>query len=111
MVRQGIVKGESIFSPSLVSVYRYAYMIGFSVTFSESACDRICHSGFLDFRYTNLGNFFEISKLKFIENKEVKSIGTVTSSRSCNMGLIYFRHIGGVGLAVYMDAFWGLAFR
>ncbi len=49
MVSQGIVKGAGIFSPSLVSVYRYAYMTGFSVTFSESACDRICHCIFLDF--------------------------------------------------------------
>ena len=49
MVRQGIVKGADIFSPSLVSVYRYAYMTGSSVTFSESACDRICHLVFLDF--------------------------------------------------------------
>ena len=79
MVSQGIVKGESIFSPSLVSVYRYAYMTGFSVTFSESACDRTCHSDFLDFRYTKIGNFFETSKLKFIENKQIKSIGTVDS--------------------------------
>lgn len=29
----------------------------------------------------------------------------MTSSRSCNMGLICFRHIVSVGLAVYMDAF------
>lgn len=51
MVRQGIVKGAGIFSPSLLSVYRYAYMTGFSVTFSESACDRICHYDFLNLLY------------------------------------------------------------
>ena len=32
MVSQGTVKGDGIFSPSLLSVYRYAYMTGFSVT-------------------------------------------------------------------------------
>ena len=29
----------------------------------------------------------------------------MTASRSCNMVWIYFRHIGGTVLAVYMDAF------
>ena len=57
MVRQGIVKGDSIFSPSLVSVYRYAYMTGLSVTFSESACDRICHCVFLNLLYEDRKNF------------------------------------------------------
>lgn len=51
MASQGIVKGAGIFSPSLVSVYRYAYMTGLSVTFSESACDRICHCVFLNLLY------------------------------------------------------------
>ena len=32
MVSQDTVKGDGIFSPSLLSVYRYAYMTGFSVT-------------------------------------------------------------------------------
>ena len=57
MVSQGIVKGAGIFSPSLVSVYRYAYMTGFSVTFSESACDRICHCVFLISIYEDKKNF------------------------------------------------------
>ena len=105
MVSQGIVKGAGIFSPSLVSVYRYAYMTGLSVTFSESASDRICHPVFFWNSYTNIGKFFETSKSKSIENKQVKSIGTVNSSRSCNMGRIYFRHIWSIGLSVYMDAF------
>ena len=29
----------------------------------------------------------------------------MTSSRFCNMVWIYFRHVGGTGLPVYMDAF------
>ena len=61
--------------------------------------------------YTNIVRIFETSKLKSIGNKEVESTRTMTSSRSCNMGRICFRHIGGAGLAVYMDTFGVLSVR
>ena len=61
--------------------------------------------------YTNIVKIFETSKLKSIENKEVESVGTMTSSRSCNTGRICFRHIGDAGLAVYMDTFGGLSVK
>lgn len=53
----------------------------------------------------NIVKIFETPKSKSIENKEVESTRTMTSSRSCNMGRICFRHTGGAGLAVYMDTF------
>ena len=60
---------------------------------------------FSEFWYTNIVKIFETSKSKSIENKEVESTRTMTSSRSCNMVWICFRHIESTGLAVYVDTF------
>ena len=94
MVSQGTVKGDGIFSPSLLSVYRYAYMTGFSVTIIGIS---LCPDSALSLSESVLRsyiNFMTFPKSKTIKSQEVVTWTAVASPRLWRTCLVHFNMSG-----------------